>query len=406
MKISVVSRTFRIHDNPFLDSDIYIIYIDNNEYGIHQKKFLNHILYYHIKDLQNHNVTPIILEKMSSINDIIQEYSESEIYVDVFYPNMNYPFPVIFTPSWTLINWRENDSNTGISRVEMIKEWFLPEALKNHRKFKEYVHSNLRELYSSDISSESDKDKIVTSKYSDYEITLENTSVSSIKENEIAEIGLDNWIIKKLKSTDFMNDKKWFKPDTVPKTSILDEIEDLPPNLKTSMLSPYIALGVLSPLTAYMFWNGEDRMGSGRDQMLFREMFHACGQMEEFWNDDFGKEYDWKKLDKRSKTWKDFINGTTEHKDFNWAMQKLNSEGWIHHLARHLIADYLTRGKLDIHWKHGMEVFKQQLVDHDKCVNRANWMGLSGTAFSAKQRSYFHYNYDHFLTRKSLKKKS
>ena len=53
MKLSIVSKTFRIHDNPFLDSDFYIIYIDENEYGHHQKKFLDTILPLHIKDLEN-----------------------------------------------------------------------------------------------------------------------------------------------------------------------------------------------------------------------------------------------------------------------------------------------------------------------------------------------------------------
>ena len=99
------------------------------------------------------------------------------------------------------------------------------------------------------------------------------------------------------------------------------------------------------------------------------------------------------------------MNGTTEHEDFNWAMKTLNKDGWIHHLARHLIADYLTRGKLEIHWKYGMKVFQEQLVDHDPSVNRANWMWLSGTAFSAKQRSFYHYSYDNYLKNRDKKLK-
>jgi hypothetical protein len=35
-------------------------------------------------------------------------------------------------------------------------------------------------------------------------------------------------------------------------------------------------------------------MGAGRVPVLFREMFHACAQMPEYWNDNFGQKYDWK----------------------------------------------------------------------------------------------------------------
>lgn len=37
-------------------------------------------------------------------------------------------------------------------------------------------------------------------------------------------------------------------------------------------------------------------------------------------------------------------------------MTKLRKEGWIHHLARHAVACFLTRGDLWISWEHGMKV--------------------------------------------------
>jgi cryptochrome len=86
-------------------------------------------------------------------------------------------------------------------------------------------------------------------------------------------------------------------------------------------------------------------------------------------------------------------------------MRLLKKEGWIHHLARHMVADYLTRGNLEIHWKYGMEWFKITLVDHDDCVNRGNWMWLSGNAFSTKQRSFYHYRPDKYLENRNKKLK-
>lgn len=35
----------------------------------------------------------------------------------------------------------------------------------------------------------------------------------------------------------------------------------------------------------------------------------------------------------------------------------VKQEGWIHHLARHAVACYLTRGQCYISWERGTEVF-------------------------------------------------
>lgn len=38
-------------------------------------------------------------------------------------------------------------------------------------------------------------------------------------------------------------------------------------------------------------------------------------------------------------------------------MTKLRKEGWIHHLARHAVACFLTRGDLWISWEQGLKVY-------------------------------------------------
>ena len=37
-------------------------------------------------------------------------------------------------------------------------------------------------------------------------------------------------------------------------------------------------------------------------------------------------------------------------------MTQLRTEGWIHHLARHSVACFLTRGDLWVSWERGQEV--------------------------------------------------
>lgn len=37
-------------------------------------------------------------------------------------------------------------------------------------------------------------------------------------------------------------------------------------------------------------------------------------------------------------------------------MIQLREEGWIHHLSRHAVACFLTRGDLWVSWEEGMKV--------------------------------------------------
>ncbi|XP_020613357.1 cryptochrome-1-like [Orbicella faveolata] len=62
-------------------------------------------------------------------------------------------------------------------------------------------------------------------------------------------------------------------------------------------------------------------------------------------------------------------------------MTQLRREGWIHHLARHAVACFLTRGDLWISWEEGLKVFEKYLLDHDWSLNAGNWMWLSASAF-------------------------
>lgn len=76
--------------------------------------------------------------------------------------------------------------------------------------------------------------------------------------------------------------------------------------------------------------------------------------------------------------WKDGITG------FPWidaVMRQLRVEGWIHHLGRHAVACFLTRGGCYVHWERGAEVFEEWLIDHETACNAGNWMWMSCTAF-------------------------
>jgi deoxyribodipyrimidine photolyase len=51
-------------------------------------------------------------------------------------------------------------------------------------------------------------------------------------------------------------------------------------------------------------------------------------------------------------------------------MRQLREWGWMHHLARHSVACFLTRGDLYISWEEGQAVFEELLID---AVRKAPW---------------------------------
>ena len=44
-------------------------------------------------------------------------------------------------------------------------------------------------------------------------------------------------------------------------------------------------------------------------------------------------------------------------------------QGWMHHLARHAVACFLTRGDLYVSWERGRDTFDRLLVDDDYFIN-------------------------------------
>lgn len=62
-------------------------------------------------------------------------------------------------------------------------------------------------------------------------------------------------------------------------------------------------------------------------------------------------------------------------------MRQLRQEGWIHHLGRHAVACFLTRGGCYVDWERGADVFAEWLIDHEVACNAGNWQWLACAAF-------------------------
>ncbi|KAF2671190.1 Cryptochrome/photolyase FAD-binding domain-containing protein [Microthyrium microscopicum] len=184
----------------------------------------------------------------------------------------------------------------------------------------------------------------------------------------------------------------------------------------TTLLSPHLHFGSLSIRKFY--WDTEDTIVSfskrhkGKatvpptnltGQLLFRDMYfgaqaslgHKFGRMLDNpkcrfipWHlpsiyDDktaYPTKYsiDSVEADIWFKRWQ---SGTTGFPWIDGLMRQLRTEGWIHHLGRHAVACFLTRGGCYIDWERGAEVFEMWLLDHEVACNAGNWQWLSATAF-------------------------
>jgi cryptochrome len=71
--------------------------------------------------------------------------------------------------------------------------------------------------------------------------------------------------------------------------------------------------------------------------------------------------------------------GKTGYPWIDAIMRQLVSWGWMHHLARHSVACFLTRGDLFCHWESGRDVFEKYLIDADHFINNGNWQWLSAS---------------------------
>ncbi|KAI8529492.1 hypothetical protein RHMOL_Rhmol12G0228600 [Rhododendron molle] len=86
----------------------------------------------------------------------------------------------------------------------------------------------------------------------------------------------------------------------------------------------------------------------------------------------------WNVDDELLAAWRDARTG------FPWIdaiMVQLQKWGWMHHLARHCVACFLTRGDLFVHWEKGRDVFERLLIDSDWAINNGNWLWLSCSSF-------------------------
>ena len=173
-----------------------------------------------------------------------------------------------------------------------------------------------------------------------------------------------------------------------PRTTSTNDPEN-PLEPETTGLSPYLSFGCLSPRllwkeTEKCYRNGEHSQPpeSMHGQLLFREMFYLLSKSVENWDSDTNnsmcKKIEWGAYNSnKMELWE---KGETGFPYIDAMMRQLDATGWMHHLGRHAVSCFLTRGQLWQHWELGRDVFDRKLVDADWALNNGNWLWLAGVA--------------------------
>lgn len=157
----------------------------------------------------------------------------------------------------------------------------------------------------------------------------------------------------------------------------------------TTVLSPYLKFGCLS---ARLFYYRLKSIYSKRKhaqppvslegQILWREFFYFVGcftqNFDKIEGNPICRHIKWDNNEEYVLAWKEARTG---YPFIDAIMTQLRTEGWIHHLARHAVACFLTRGDLYCSWEKGQEVFEEYLLDQDWSLNAANWQWLSASTF-------------------------
>lgn len=159
----------------------------------------------------------------------------------------------------------------------------------------------------------------------------------------------------------------------------------------TTGLSPYVKHGCLSARTfyhalskVYQDFNPSKLSKppvSLHGQLMWREYNYLMGyttpNFDKMEGNPIARQIPWTSEEELLLAWKEARTG---YPYIDAIMTQLKETGWIHHLARHSVACFLTRGDLWQSWEKGTEHFESHLIDADWSINNFNWQWLSCTA--------------------------
>ena len=157
----------------------------------------------------------------------------------------------------------------------------------------------------------------------------------------------------------------------------------------TSRISPYLALGILSPkrcilealkLNNFEFASGNKGICKWIDEIVWREFYrnimHSFPKVSK--NEPFQhytKSIQWRSSSEELEA---FYAGKTGFPIVDAGIRQMLSEGWMHNRLRMVVAMFFTKNMLH-DWRLGEKFFMQHLIDGDFSSNNGGWQWSSST---------------------------
>jgi len=157
----------------------------------------------------------------------------------------------------------------------------------------------------------------------------------------------------------------------------------------TSRISPYLALGILSPkrcileglkLNNFEFTSGNKGICKWIDEIVWREFYrnimHSFPRVSK--NKPFKPDTEsiqWRHSDKELEA---FYTGNTGFPIVDAGIRQMLAEGWMHNRLRMVVAMFFTKNMLH-DWRLGERFFMQNLIDGDFSSNNGGWQWSSST---------------------------
>ena len=168
------------------------------------------------------------------------------------------------------------------------------------------------------------------------------------------------------------------------------EGRDRPDRPGTSMLSPHLGFGEISPRQV---WHSvQARLVAGASfqaaerflaEIGWREFaYYLLHHFDDLRTHNFNRKFDafpWRRDDAGFNAW---MRGQTGIPLVDAGMRQLWATGWMHNRVRMVCASFLVK-HLRCDWRQGMAWFEHTLVDADRAVNAASWQWVAGSGADA-----------------------
>lgn len=172
------------------------------------------------------------------------------------------------------------------------------------------------------------------------------------------------------------------------------EHRDFPGIKGTSGLSPYLAIGAISPryVLTILLYQKPDLLSeidtpafSWLNELIWRDFYRHLmfDQPRLCKHQNFKEKYNdtvWPNNQENFELW---CNGRTGYPIVDAAMRQLNQTGWMHNRLRMIVASFLTKHLL-VDWRWGEKYFMQQLIDGDLAANNGGWQWAASTGCDAQ----------------------